>query len=219
MRSKGQKHHQSLPDADNRHGRSSDAAEHQEHHPARPDIRRLARGASGGLPGLQRAVGNRAVGRLLAEVARGQSAVQRLHSRDYQRAQLNANGRTDMQNVVDGLTAAIRGNLAGLDENGYWQHIRDHNHNARPVVGNASSFGGATQATVRGYINHVLNNYTPVLQDSQLVYEGNGAICNGIHRDGDRQGVRVMLSVADLTDQQSWANQIGSIQIVNAYPI
>ncbi|HEU4324093.1 MAG TPA: hypothetical protein VFS21_13165, partial [Roseiflexaceae bacterium] len=66
----------------------------------RPDIRRIARSAGGGLLGLQRTIGNRAVGRLLAGASEGQPAVQRLHSADFQRAQLNANGQTDMQNVV-----------------------------------------------------------------------------------------------------------------------
>ncbi|HEU4324985.1 MAG TPA: hypothetical protein VFS21_17730, partial [Roseiflexaceae bacterium] len=121
--------------------------------------------------------------------------------------------------VVDELLTVIRGNLAGLDENGYWQHINDHHHNANPVVGNASSFGGDLQANIRGYIDHVLNNYRPVFQDEQLVFDGTGAICNGIHRDGARQGVRVMLNIGDVTDEDMFANQIGSIQIVNAYPI
>lgn len=206
MFSKNQKHRQSAFSTDTQHKTVLAEAD-------RPTVQQPSRGVTGNLLALQRAIGNRAVGQLLA------GGVQRLHSNDYQRAQLNANGRTDMQNVVDGITAAIRGNLAGLDENGYWQHITDRNHNAKPVVGNDSSFGGEQQATIRGYIDYVLNNYTPVLQDEQLIYDGVGAICNGIHRDGARRGVRVILNVADVSDEVDWADQIGFIRIVNAYPI
>ncbi|GAB4198271.1 MAG: hypothetical protein OHK0022_17380 [Roseiflexaceae bacterium] len=178
-----------------------------------PNLLRRASTSAGSMQALQRAIGNQAVGRLVA------GGIQRLHSNDYQRAQANANGRSDMQNVVDDLAAAIRGNLAALDENGYWEHINDRNHNANPVVGNDSSFGGEAQATIRGYIDHVLTNYAPILQDSQLIYDGTGVICNGIHRLGPRRGVRVILNVADVQDDVAWADQIAFVQIVNAYPI
>jgi hypothetical protein len=147
-------------------------------------------------------------------------AVQRLSGDDYDNTRLNHNGRTDRQNIRDAIVEAMRANLAGMDWSEYWNHITTQNHNTANPVGNSSTFGNDSQANIRGYIESVLNHYTPYFNTDRLVFESNtGGVCNGQHRDGGRTNVRVIVRVTELDDGDSMTNQVGSMVVENAYPI
>ena len=148
------------------------------------------------------------------------AVVQLLKGDDYSNTHINANGRSDRENVRDGIVAALRANLAGMDWSEYWGHIGDHNHNTANPVGNSSTFRNDTQARIRGYIESVLNHYTPYFNTDRLVFDSTtGGVCNGSHRDGSRTNVRVIVRVADVTDEQLFTEQVGSMVVENAYPI
>jgi hypothetical protein len=152
--------------------------------------------------------------------ASGTAAVQRLSGADYNDTRLNINGRTDRQNIREAIVDAMRANLAGMDWSEYWNHITTHNHNTAVPAGDSSTFGNDSQANIRGYIESVLNHYTPYFNTDRLVFESNtGGVCNGQHRTGARTNVRVIVRVTELDDGDSMTNQVGSMVIENAYPI
>jgi len=139
--------------------------------------------------------------------------IQRLSSTDY-------NNPTDRNNVRDGIVQAIRANPYGMDWTQYWNHIIQHNHNTPAPTGNSSTFGGDTQSNIIGYILQVLNTCTPYLSNDSLVFDSTGGgICNGLHQQGPRTNVRVVIVVANVEDEQFFSDQIDSIVVENAYPI
>ena len=156
----------------------------------------------------------------VAPAVQRKTTVQRLRAGDYPRAALNNNGLTDLQNVRDSIVTALRANMAGMDWREYWGHITDHSHNTALPQGNASTFGGDTQAHIRAFIESVLNHYTPTFNDDRLVFDSTtGGVCNGAHRLGARTNVRVIVRVTDISDAQGLAGQVGYMVVENAYPI
>ena len=147
-------------------------------------------------------------------------AVQRLSGADYDDTRVNVNGMTDRQNIRDAIVDAMRADLAGMDWSEYWNHITTHNHNTAVPAGDSSTFGNDSQANIRGYIESVLNHYTPYFNTDRLVFESNtGGVCNGTHRNGARTDVRVIVRVTELDDGDSMTDQVGSMVVENAYPI
>jgi hypothetical protein len=111
-------------------------------------------------------------------------------------------------------------NLDHLDWSEYWGHITGNQHNDVQPRGNASTFGGDTQANVRDCIEFVLTRCTPYFNNDRLVFDSTtGGICNGLHYDGARTNLRVIVRVSDVVDHQPWGNQVAYMVVENAYPI
>jgi hypothetical protein len=156
---------------------------------------------------------------VLDDAAQG-APIQLLSGDDYADNNANVNGLSDRENVRDGLVAAMRADLDNLDWSEYWGHITTNNHNTANPVGNSSTFGNDSQAHIRGYIESVLNHYTPYFNTDRLVFDSTtGGVCNGSHSSGARTNVRVIVRVTEVTDGEPFTDQVGSMVVENAYPI
>ncbi|MEO0556364.1 MAG: hypothetical protein AAF149_24490 [Bacteroidota bacterium] len=144
--------------------------------------------------------------------------IQLLKATDYTRVELNANGLTDLQNITNGLAAAIRANVAGMQWDGWWQHILDNNHNANPKVGDQSSFLGDTEDNIRGFAETAITNGNYYLTNGgMMVFESaSDDVCNG---SDSRKNVRVTINVNDVQDDILLADQIAYMTVTNSYPI
>lgn len=173
------------------------------------------------MKGMQALANNSPQVRQLAAVRQtgnGHAPIQLLGAGDYTRAALNANGKTDLQNITDSVASAIRANIGGMDWGGWWAHIRDNNHNAKPKVGNQSSFLDDTQVHIRAYAEQAIAGGTYSLTGGgMMVFESTtGNVCNG--SDG-RRNVRVTIDVNAARDDQPLSGQLAGMIVTNSYPI
>ena len=146
--------------------------------------------------------------------------VQCLKAEEFDAQRLNANGHTDRVNVLDSLLTAIRNNINSIDNTQWWSHVVAENHNATQPVGNASTFQGDTEVNIWNSIANVIRTVAPRFSNSVLVFDSvAGGVCNGMHRDGKRTNIRVILDVNALTDETPFGEQLDRIIVTNAYPI